>query len=481
MSRSLQIHPDHIKHVQSLFEKHFGSQAQLAQAAGVSKDTASRFLKMKSVDRGNFCQLCTCLSLDPLWISTPLVHQFPQPSCPNDSVVELGLALDDSEVRWVGRYELVNSLIEQLQDQCRVLVLLGMTGIGKTSLALKLQQDLHQQFLSTESVGFDTDKPSFDQVLFQILGKNESSGTDTKSSCASIEELVIYLQQSPTLVILDMLESVIEVGEDNQITYTDMRFDYFLSLVTQVQHFKSRIIITSQDRIPTLKNGRYNSHILLQPLTGLTQSEAIELFQQWNLKPRYEQEENYLKRIYEAYEGHPLALRVIAGEMSSSPYQGNITAYWQELGVEVERVEVMKGEPEVMGRYDQPRIDRYSVNLADLVKTRIEHTVHRLYKQNPLACLMLCQGAVYRRAVEKLAWLLMIQDYTADVEEANWAFQMLQRRFLLEPEVKGGRQGQVVYRIHSLVRRVALDNLEAMDEEFWEMAEVQNKVREGDD
>lgn len=37
---------------------------------------------------------------------------------------------------------------------------------------------------------------------------------------------------------------------------------------------------------------------------------------------------------------------------------------------------------------------------------------------------MLCQGAVYRRAVERQAWLLMIGEYP----------YTLQRRFLLEEE-----------------------------------------------
>ena len=47
----------------------------------------------------------------------------------------------------------------------------------------------------------------------------------------------------------------------------------------------------------------------------------------------------YLERIGAAYEGHPLALRVIAGEIKNRPFTGNVIAYWNRYGNEVEEVE----------------------------------------------------------------------------------------------------------------------------------------------
>ena len=73
--------------------------------------------------------------------------------------------------------------------------------------------------------------------------------------------------------------------------------------------------------------------------------------------------------------------------------------------------------------YDKPRIDSYSISLIDLVKKRIDRIFTRLYQSDRLACLMLCQGAVYRRAVERQAWLMMICEYPYEAQVL--AFQTL--------------------------------------------------------
>lgn len=73
---------------------------------------------------------------------------------------------------------------------------------------------------------------------------------------------------------------------------------------------------------------------------------------------------------------------------------------------------------------------------------------------------MLCQGAVYRRAVERQAWLMMICEYPYEAQLL--AFQTLQPQFLLEEECI---ERKVLYRLHSLIRRVAIDHLPKIEQE----------------
>lgn len=47
--------------------------------------------------------------------------------------------------------------------------------------------------------------------------------------------------------------------------------------------------------------------------SGLDEQEALELFEIWDVRTSSLVERSYLQRIICAYEGHPLALRVIAG------------------------------------------------------------------------------------------------------------------------------------------------------------------------
>ncbi|MDJ1185933.1 ATP-binding protein, partial [Roseofilum casamattae] len=46
---------------------------------------------------------------------------------------------------WVGRENTISELEEKVKSSCRVLVLLGITGIGKTALAERLAAELHEE------------------------------------------------------------------------------------------------------------------------------------------------------------------------------------------------------------------------------------------------------------------------------------------------------------------------------------------------
>ncbi|NER00740.1 MAG: ATP-binding protein, partial [Cyanothece sp. SIO2G6] len=137
-------------------------------------------------------------------------------------------------------------------------------------------------------------------------------------------------------------------------------------------------------------------------------------------------------------------------------YDGKIPAYWHDYGAEIERVEHLRQAQAEQGPQDAIALDRYSHHLVDWVKCRIDRVFQRLYAVDQLAYLMVCQGAVYRRAVERSAWLLMLADQELDELATNQTFQALQRRYLLEHETT---QHRVLYRLHNLIRRVALDHL----------------------
>ncbi|MCZ8056296.1 MAG: hypothetical protein ACK5TF_05780 [bacterium] len=191
----------------------------------------------------------------------------------------------------------------------------------------------------------------------------------------------------------------------------------------------------------------------------MVSSEEPELFRQWEINFSSRENETYLRRIIKVYEAHPLALRVIAGEMRGFPYQGDVKAYWHEYGNEIEQVEQLKNSSEERSKSDRPRLDRYSLDLESLVKTRIEKTFERLYRTHPLAYQLLSMGAVYRCPVERQAWLVMLSEQ--DRESCQTAFNTLILRFLLESEKKDER---VLYRLHNLIRRVALDHLSQIEE-----------------
>ena len=207
-----------------------------------------------------------------------------------------------------------------------------------------------------------------------------------------------------------------------------------------------------------MAEGRYQTRSHVEHLQGLDPTEALQLFDLWDIIPTSETETEYLQQVIQTYEGHPLALQIIAGEILAFPYLSDISAYWQDYGSELITTEQQKQDPANTSHPPQITLAYYSLSLADLVRSRIEHTLQRLKASSPLAYALLCMGSVYRRPVERAAWLILIAD--APIETRLLAFQTLQRRFLLEAD---RTTGQISYHLHSLIRSVVLQHLPAMD------------------
>ncbi len=388
----------------------------------------------------------------------------PQPKIQNPkSKIQNPKSIDDGATRWVGRAELISQLSCRLQEDCRVLSLVGITGIGKTALAMRLvlESDVGLGSRELYTISIERSSPNFEMLARRLLGEQAATEEQLqKEPDLLVRAMVAKLRSHPCFLVLDMVEEILEPDGQGEHQFIEPGFAKLLEQVVKAEQCNSRIILTSQDRPPIIAEGRYCDRSHMERLKGLEESEALELFENWDVRIQTDIDLENIKRIIHVYEGHPLALRVIAGEIREVPYNGDVQAYWYEYGYEIEEAERLKVNPTEKSREDKPRLDRYSIGLADLVKKRVDRTFTRLYQSDRLACLMLCQGAVYRRAVERQAWLLMVCEYPYEAQIL--AFQTLQRRFLLEEE---WGDHKVLYRLHSLIRRVAIDYLPKIEEE----------------
>lgn len=406
------------------------------------------------------CQMLLNCSFDE-WLEQGLEDCKMRPPDPQSSITQCGV-IEYIAIRWVGRVGLINELKHRLQEDCRVLSIVGITGIGKTSLAMRLtlEPSVATSFREVYAISIDRASSNFLVVASQLLGQATQEENFQKNSDLLVKAMITKLRSHPCLLVLDMVEEILEPDGSGGHQFIEPTFALFLEQIIKAEQMSSRIILTSQAQPPVIAEGRYQERSHIERLKGLEESESLELFESWDVWIQSEVDLENIKRIIHVYEGHPLALRVIAGEIRMPPYNGNVQAYWYDYGEEITSVEHLKEAPEEKSRQDKPRLDRYSIGLTDLVKKRVDRAFTRLYQTEPLACLMLCQGAVYRRAVERPAWLLMIGEYPHEAQVL--AFQSLQRRFLLEEEYT---EHKVLYRLHSLIRRVALDHLPKLEVE----------------
>ncbi|VEP12178.1 conserved hypothetical protein [Hyella patelloides LEGE 07179] len=380
---------------------------------------------------------------------------------------------------WVGREELINDLSSRVQKSCRLLILVGITGIGKTALGERLSIELEDWFDNNWDKylqeNFDNEKQSCDfaSVAGRLLEKCGELVTpeDRKDTQRLLDRLVRHLQENCYLVQIDSLENILEGNEEEG--WSDFKDEWwvkFFQTWLNADSCQSSIILTSQDlpaQIPTV-GGRYQNFWYCQPLSGLEKLEQLALFGKTGLDIHENAEgQAYLKRIGSAYEGHPLALRVIAGEIVNHPFNKNILAYWNKYGQEIEEVEEAIQEAKSGGvtasADDQFNLHRYTRNLRRNVQERLEKAFNRLHIDVRNAYLLLCESSVYRCEVPEEFWLSHLEDWDIEKEDRDKALDTLRDRFLVEEMVN--ESNEFLLRQHNLIRGISLERLKQLDED----------------
>lgn len=405
-----------------------------------------------------------------------LFQNEPQPSTDED-LSELQarplnfFALDD---RWVGRTNLIQDLSHRVRDSCRLLILVGMTGIGKTALGERLAVELESWFGGDWSYfqqeNFDDEQQSSDfaSVAARWLEKWGELVTpdDRKDPQRLLYRLVNHLCENRYLVQMDSLENILQGNEEEG--WNDFKDEWwvkFFESYLKADTCQSCIMLTSQDLPGQIEavGTRSQNFWHCQPLSGLEKPEQIALFEKIELDVNPNSEGRpYLERIGAAYEGHPLALRVIAGEIKNKPFEGNLVAYWNRYGTEVEEVEkaIAEAQEGKSTGMDKFQLDRFTKTLRRNVRSRLNKTFARLKKDAKWAYIMLCETSVYRCAVPEFFWLSHLEDWDRDEDEQQAALDTLRDRYLVEEVLD---KNQYLIRQHNLIRSISLEHLRKLD------------------
>jgi hypothetical protein len=363
---------------------------------------------------------------------------------------------------WAGREPLIEAMTSKLNGSCRLLLILGITGIGKTAFAERLVEEVRGDW-SEQRVNCENNEGSdFSNVALRWLeGWGENIPKDQCQPQQLCLHLINRLREHKNLILIDSLEYLLTGDEENGWgNFIDETWAKFFVSILSAESCQSKLILTSQAWPTQLQREceRYYKQWHVQLLKGLEAPEQRTLFTKANLCKETDFPESPLCLIGDVYDGHPLALKTIAGEIKES-WRSNIQAYWEKYGHEIMQVKealdeaLQKGLVE--GKKDRWNLQSYTKELLNIVKKRVEDTFIRLRTEVNDAYLLLCISSIYRSEVPESWWLNHLEDEGYSKQRQKTALEELRSRFLIEDQGFNS-DDEVLICQHNLIRSVAI-------------------------
>ena len=195
-----------------------------------------------------------------------------------------------------------------LQQNSRLITLTGGLGIGKTSLAVQLVQQIKDEFEYVIWCNLDTSRtlPEFEANLIQFFSQSQKQDSPTTNQKAL--PLIKYLQKHRCLVVLDDIHNLFSSGElagKYKPGYEEYRF--LFKQIEKMSHQSCFLLIGWEPpkEVPQLTSE--NTPIRILQLTGLDTAAAREILRDKGLT-----EIENCETLIHRYQGNPLWLKSVA-------------------------------------------------------------------------------------------------------------------------------------------------------------------------
>ena len=305
-----------------------------------------------------------------------------------------------------------------VKDDCRLVGIFGIGGVGKTAFAAKLVREIAQEFdyLIWRTV---RNAPDIENMLIDLIGflshHQETELNLPKDIDGKLRKLLVFLKTHKCLIILDNLESILQscAGTYNSREgfYRDSYGGYgqLLEIVADTEH-QSCLLVTGRE-IPVSfwsRSGDDSATRYLH-LTGLDLTEGKKVLQaRGDLKGNDRERD----KLINYYAGNPLALKIVSASIHEL-FSSNLIWFWQtDIGLFGDISDLLKQQCNRLSNLEKDIMYWLALSRESLAISELQEKI--LGNISPNQLLTEIQSLKQRSLVEKTQFGFTLQPVIMD-------------------------------------------------------------------